>query len=139
MNVTATFDGGAVSRALRSLAERITPQLVAEALEEALEPMRAQAQANLEAVSRGTYSTGQTAASGVQLQVAQSDDGETVSAKVGLRRTGKSGRAYIGNWLEFGVPARGLYARAWLRPAWDSTRKGVTGIFAHALRKRLGV
>lgn len=139
MSTTATYQPGDTSKGLRGLADRLDTTMIAEALEEALEPTRAQAQANLEAVSAGKYSTGATAREGVHLEVTPTDDGMAVDAEVGMFGRGKrskASRAYIAYWLEYGTARQ--YARPWMRPAWDSTKKGVAALFAWALRKRLG-
>ena len=136
-SVGATFDMGGLVEGLDALDRRFSPDVLAESLEEALESTRELAQQNLENVSSGKYSTGRTAAEGVQLVVQPASEG--AFATIGLSKRGKKARAFIAYWLEFGVPARGIAARPWSRPAWDATKGGVVKLFAWALGKRVGL
>jgi hypothetical protein len=119
---------------LKALEARINGEMVQAALLDAVEPLRQAAQAHLEVSDVGPYATGATPLAGVKVVAEPREDGVIV----GLRKKGKAGRAFIGYWIEYGIPSRGIRARPWMRPAQDAELPHVTKRFCARLRDLLG-
>jgi len=139
--ISCHFDSADLAEGLKGLLGRVTIGALSESLEEGVEQVRRAAEINLVQASAGPYSTGRTAEEGVKTAIELDADGQPV-VSVGMMR-GKSrasahGRAYIGYWLEHGIPSRGIAARPWFRPAVDAHSPGILSRFVAALKKRVG-
>jgi hypothetical protein len=138
--MSARFDASEIDRGMKALLARVTMGDVEASLLEAVEPMRVVAEVLLQQAASGPYSTGRTAEEGVQKKLLHDSRGEPYVV-VGMRHAKKrteSARDYIGRWLENGIPARGIPARPWFRPAVDAHQDQLLPRFTAALRKRLG-
>lgn len=133
--IETTFDPAEIDAGFERLSQRLRVGDIGEALVEAVEPMRRDAEmALIQQAARGAYSTGATGEEGVHTVLDHDSQGQPY-VTVGMR---KHGRAFIAYWLEMGIPSRGIPARPWFRPTEDRHRALLPGRFAVALRKRLG-
>lgn len=128
-----------LDRQLRELRDGMAVKTIRGALGEAMKPTLALARA---AVPEGTRMhrtyKGRLVAPGfarrnTYISTGTKRDGSSASATIGVRDEA----FYALQFVEFGVPSRGIPARPWLVPAFNATRGVMLSSFTASLRKRI--
>lgn len=128
-----------LDRQLRELGDGMAAKVIRGALGEALKPTLARAKATIPvgSVPHRTYQ-GRLVAPGfsqrsIYISTSIRKDRSAASATIGMRKEAFYALAFV----EFGVPSRGIPARPWLVPAFNSTRGVMLNALTEALKKRI--